>query len=161
SFSSSTTGPIVADADTIYFVSQPPDTLYSLPIAGGSLTTLLTTFNSANNTTSDPIDGLAVDDANVYAANYGSIWKIPKGGGTTQTLASGGGWGGAIAVKGDYLYGLGTGAGVEVYRVPVAGGKVETLVSGQAARYADIAVDDANVYWVDLSYSDPWKGGKL
>jgi hypothetical protein len=87
---------------------------------------------------------VAVDAASVYWTDgSGTIMKVPLGGGTPTTLASGqnGPW--AIAVDATSLYWT---ESYSVMSVPLGGGTTTTLATGQDSP-GGIAVDATSVYW--------------
>jgi hypothetical protein len=104
------------------------------------------------------IRNIAVDATNVYwAADPGTVSKVPKTGGPVTVLASGLGTIGdlqtdaanvywihgtpnkELAATGNYIDG-------DIMAISVEGGTPTTLVSGQTA-LAGLAVDGTNVYW--------------
>ncbi len=93
--------------------------------------------------------GIAVDGANVYWTTEmgGAVMKVPTGGGTPTTLASGQTEPFGIAVDGANVYWTARGDGT-VMKVPIAGGTPTPLASAQTEPFG-IAVDGANVYWTD------------
>ncbi len=108
---------------------------------------------------------LAVDDAYVYAATPGGVWRVPRTGGAPVQL---GGSGEAVAIAidgqnayytGNYAQGSGpkpmSGAGL--FAVPIGGGAA-TMLSPDAWAM-QIAVDDANVYGSLTLWSVPIGGG--
>jgi hypothetical protein len=91
--------------------------------------------------------GIAVDATSVYVAAVPDILKIPLDGGAPTTLAMGSDASvpNYVAVDADHLYWTDFWES-SVKRVPVAGGLVTAVISGEAAP-AGIALDATNVYW--------------
>jgi hypothetical protein len=86
-----------------------------------------------------------VDATHVYWTTDTTLWRIDKAGSCLQQLAIGGTQLENVVVDGGYAYVADTDAG-KAYRVPIAGGAFETIVSGQGPM-PTIAVDDTDIYW--------------
>ena len=95
----------------------------------------------------------------VYWVNFtdqttasGTVNKVPVGGGSVTTLASGQIAPASVAVDGKYVYWVNfnpfTGT---VNKVPLDGGSVTTLATGQDLPYS-VAVDGTHVYWVNSGW---------
>jgi hypothetical protein len=113
------------------------------PVEVSSAVTLATGQNNPLN--------VAVDDVNVYWTNHGfsangfrdgAVVKVAVGGGNPVTLATGPAE--AIAVNASTVYFTGAGS---IMAVPIDGGTVTTLVTGQSFVPPDIALDGDEVYW--------------
>jgi hypothetical protein len=93
------------------------------------------------------INALAVDAANVYWATGPNLWKQSLSGGTPQSLVIGGSMAsvGYIAIGGPNLYWTDPNRGL-VLSMPVGGGTVTTLASGQYWPNA-LVVSGTNAYW--------------
>jgi hypothetical protein len=152
---------IANDATSIYWASQ-DGTILSVGLDGGTPTIVAS---------GQGIDtfGIAVDSTNVYwtyegtAPDFadGEVRKTPKQRGAITALASGQTAPHGIAVDATSVYwtnsntnsgppkgsdsgsGMGTGS---VMKVPLEGGSIATLASGQA-NPTGITVDATNVYW--------------
>lgn len=95
--------------------------------------------------------GIAVDSSSVYFTDTieGKVMKVPLGGGTPVTIATGAGSAESLAVDATHAYWVGssTGAGY-VMRVPLGGGTPTTLASG-GKTLRRLVLDASSVYWTD------------
>jgi hypothetical protein len=115
--------------------------LMSVPASGGPVTILVPPDPSYDVAT------LAVDCVNVYyTTTAGTLARIPVGGGTPTTLATGAGAALQLAVDADHVYFFGPDG---LAAVPIGGGSVTTLAPGSSP--AGIAVDAHDVYWTDTA----------
>jgi hypothetical protein len=74
--------------------------------------------------------------------------KVPMGGGTATTLASGSGQNFPYGIAADASSVYWTNTAGTVMKVPLSGGTATTLASGQSNPYG-IAVDATSVYWTN------------
>jgi hypothetical protein len=149
-------GPIAVDSTHVYWTNSAftaGDTLMSVPIGGGTPTTLATGLTG-------PVD-LVVDATSVYWLDQStqSVMKVALGGGTPITLYTTGTAGGIsqqlgcsfnqfdLALDSTSVYFLGCGEG-DVLSVPIGGGTPTTLASYQTLATA-IAVTATSLYWFD------------
>lgn len=138
-------------------------TLYSCPISGcGSSPNVLA------GDLAPPATGIAADANYIYWVSLGlpdyldggssgdGVIRFPKAGGTAEILAAGNlggppaGFGsagadGAVALDAQYVYWANTYTGT-IQRVPLAGGAVTTLATGQGGAHS-VATDPGGVYW--------------
>ena len=145
---------VAVDGTHVYWVDS-GGSVKKVPLGGGSVTTLATGQN-------DPLS-VEVDDTHVYWVNFygGTVNAVPVGGGSVTTLASGQYNPRSVAVDGTHVYWVNYGTlGDEsdsvttdgtVNEVPISGGAVTTLASGQN-NPSSLAVDGTNVYWVTGSW---------
>jgi hypothetical protein len=131
-----TTGPIALDDTHVYWVDD--DRIYRIGKQGG-----VRTFVAY---------GLAVElivrDGYVYWISGGvpgGVYRVPVGGGTTETLWEGDGDPRDMALDAQYVYWADS-YQRNVNRVPLAGGMVTAVVTLQTALNA-VEVDGANLYW--------------
>lgn len=140
---------LALDATNVYYASGNPNGIGKVPIAGGPATVLLSM--------TVPPTALAVHAGNLYWTQYdpGMIVTMPVGGGTPTTLATlaSGSTPSGIVVDDASVYwtdanfSVATGSG-EIVKIPVGGGNPTTLASGLDLPGA-MALDAANVYWID------------
>ena len=152
-------GPIAVDGTSVYWGNYDGNntvttaTLMKVPVEGGSPIALA----------ASPywIDAIALDETSVYwttlnfTTTSGAVMKVPREGGTATTLASFTSLGEVplpIAIDGTSAYWAyyRPDYGGTVASVPLAGGSVATLVSGQEDITA-LAVDGTNIYWATTS----------
>jgi hypothetical protein len=142
---------IAVDATSVYWTARVntdvgPQTkgagvVMKMPVRGGQPITLASKQENPR--------GIAVDSANVYWTNWGtgakdtgSVVKVPLRGGAPTTLSSANNFNDAIAVDAKNVY---WSTDADLMRVPVGGGEVTTLVTGD--RIVAIALDATSVYW--------------
>ena len=135
--------------------------VFRMPLAGGDVTTLFAA------TEDDPVEAIAVDDANVYwggpdseyVGSGSTVMKAPIGGGTPTVMAHvEPGYVRTIAPLGGYIYvahegnsmaGDGptaTGNG-SVFRVPIDQSTPIVALASNQPMPAGLAVDASGVYW--------------
>jgi len=111
------------------------------PLAGGAIVTLCTLSAS----TAGAAFNIAVDATTVYwtgrDGTTGTLMKVPVGGGTATTLATGPSPFNALAIDATTVYF----ASADILSVPIVGGAPTTLVAGYPA--GGLAVDATSVYW--------------
>jgi uncharacterized repeat protein (TIGR03803 family) len=140
---------ISPDGTTLYGAAadgnaSPSGIIYSVPVGGGSLTTLAA-FDGNNG--GAPRGNLMLSGSNLYGMTYqgggygyGTIFSVPVNGGTIKTLASFNGGNGrnpvgslTLSSDGATLYGMTEYGGVNdmgtVFSIPIDDGPLTTLVS--------------------------------
>lgn len=139
---------LALDGSRVYYVigsgSSSSGHLESLPLAGGSATTLFTGWGGP----------VAVDGERVYAAESpptgSALLGVPKNGGTARMLVHSVHYhDDAFATDDGYVYWLqwnDQGEDSSVMRVPKQGGPVQKIAGGQSSP-DEIVVDDRYVYW--------------
>jgi hypothetical protein len=157
---------VVVDATSIYWVVQGFDgwmydgSVMKASLDGSTVTTLATGQGIPGAIAVDATSvywtaGACDQDAECFEQGSPSctevVMKIPVGGGTPVTLASGMPYSGsgAIAVDATSVYWTGFDT---VMSVPLAGGTPVTLASGQGGVNA-VAVDATSVYWTNAGTS--------
>ena len=131
------------------------DAVMKVPLSGGTPVVLAAIAND----TQDAFD-IVADTTDVYwtMSSAGKVLKVSQNGGPIITLASGQGWGFALAIDQSDVY---FGADLcSIRRVPKSGGAVTLLTNGQGGYVHDMVVDDQAVYWVDMSKNTVMKLAK-
>ena len=145
---------LVLDATNAYWTEQTATggcclqvgagSVKQVPLAGGSITTLVTGLDSPG--------ALAVDAANLVWAEPWRLGRAALDGSSVKTLASGISSGmSPIAVDSSNVYVL---DGDYIKKVPLAGGTMEKVTSAHSGTIGDlsvvnqdIATDGVNIYW--------------
>lgn len=127
-------------AGSLYWSPWPgASTILSMPVAGGSPTTLQQT--TANDVAVDAMSIYWVDSAG------GQVLQAPLGGGAPIVLAQNQKGRGSIAVDATHVYWTNVGDG-SVASAQIGGGGLAYLAGG-LGQPTSIAVDANNVYWAD------------
>jgi hypothetical protein len=141
-----------------YWIDPYNHALYTVPIAGGSVSSLATGIGAP---TVDGLISLAVTTTTAYwteggtyrgccvQASTGTIKSVPLGGGTVSTLFAGLDAPLALTIEDSNA------VWAESWRIaqaPLAGGAATTLASGIATNMARIAVDASHVYILDTDF---------
>ncbi len=132
---------VVTDGVNVYWAAFGAGRIEKVPIAGGPAAVVTKTIGPF---------GLAVFSNLVFYTNHvpydagGSVGRVNDDG-TGDSILAPGDNPRAIAVDGNYAYWTNDGDGT-VARVPVGGGAVTTLATGQTQPWG-IALDDKFVYW--------------
>ena len=145
---------LVVDGDVAYWISydysqQEPSTVSSIALAGGTRKDLATNVGY--------VVGLAVDATHVYwvDGNGGTVSRVPKGGGTPATIASGLDGPRQVAVRGELAFvtveGASSGTGT-IVQVPISGGSPVVIASDQD-HPGDVCATAAGVFWVNAGTS--------
>jgi hypothetical protein len=120
----------------------------TVPLSGGTPTTLATSLNSPGDLTSDGTYLYFMPNSNDYVA---VLSKLALTGGTVSSLATGA-LGVDVVTTGGWVYWTDYFA-ESILAVPTGGGSVATLVSGLATPWV-IASDGVNLYWTEYNGSD-------
>jgi len=148
---------LAVDASALYWVNS-SGSVVSIPLSGGSTTTLATGQNS-------PL-AIALDGSNVYwTTTDGNIVAVGKSGGTPKTILTGqGGIVGLAVASGEAFWGAqadGINYQIRGTTLP-AGGATIVIAETDGAAYG-IAADATNVYWSTKAalYSALISGGTM
>jgi hypothetical protein len=145
---------IACDGTNVYWVTTmgTPNQVVSVPIAGGTITTLATTA---------PGGSIAVNSTTVFWTVAGAVLSVPIAGGAVTTIASArttpDDVPDTLVADDDWVYWstvYGQDFGIKVgylYKAPAGGGSVTTLSSGTLP--SGLALDSNNLYWVDTNGS--------
>jgi hypothetical protein len=146
---------MTADSNNVYWVT-PNGVVGSVPIAGGTMTTLASNQGSNDS-------GIAVDASNVYWANSyaGTILSVPITGGGFTTIVTGQTRPSSVAVGGGYVYWTNNANPGSVMKAPVGGGVAPTAIATGQAYPWGIAVDSTYVYWTTIGTNYPSTGTVL
>jgi hypothetical protein len=132
---------LAVNATNLYWTTDPA-TVVTMPIGGGSPTTLFSGPTS--------LEGIAVDATSVYFSTYveDTILTLPLAGGSPTTFASGLARPLGVAVDATNVYFADFDG--SVVEIPLAGGSPVTLTpmpAGFANFATGIAVNASNIYW--------------
>jgi outer membrane protein assembly factor BamB len=132
------TGRLVAAGGSLYWAGPG---VQSVPVVGGPVTAVV------SDTT---VGAVATDGANLYWSAAGGLYEMPLAGGAATNITPSA-QGMALAVDGTNVYYAANttlGSGVVGY-VPLGGGSPTVLADGRIGSMMAIAIDDANVYWIE------------
>ncbi len=124
------------DATTLYWSTFAFGSLYSAPLGGGPITTLVDHYST-------PAELLRIGDRILFGTNNDAgVYAVPVGGGALATLSEKGGYG--LAADEHHVYfGMYDG---RIARVPLTGGDPEIL-GFSASLPSDIVLTSTTVYW--------------
>lgn len=132
--------------DAVPFGTGGPDAVYEVPIAGGTVTTIVTSNDVAAPTS------LAVDGTHVYwtdgTGDFAVVAAAIHGGAVTTLVSRATDPGSSIAVGGANVYWANLDG--SLMRVPSSGGNVTTLATANSPEgpgNTSVALDATSVYW--------------
>lgn len=105
---------------------------------------------------------IAIDATHVYWPSFddGNIYRVLKGGGTIETVATGPAGAMAVQVDGTHVFWTNNNATTgHVMRAPKAGGTKQQLAGGQAGPHS-LTLSDDTVYWTNLTGQEVFKVSK-
>lgn len=127
---------VTMDETALYWSTFAFGSVYSAPLGGGAVTTLVDKFSS-------PAELVRIGDRLLFSTNNDAgVYTIPVLGGSTVTLSEKGGYGLAADEKHAY-FGMYDG---RLARVPLEGGEV-AIVGMSAALPSDIVLTKTTVFW--------------
>lgn len=138
--------PIAVSTSRVYWADDLTFRLLSIPLGGGTVTTISSTSADGS---AGGASGIAVDALNVYWTGTDTVNQAPAAGGAVSTLASLQDGPTAIAVDATNVYWT---TASTIATIGLAGGTSTTLASGQSFPMG-IAVDSASVYWINAGTS--------
>ncbi len=128
------------DPEAIYFVDYSTRNVYKCSLASGAVTPMIT-GNTAESS-------LFLDAQYLYQNLGGSIRRVAKSGGQTETLFTGTTGYGGYASDGTYVYFETKDA---INYIPAGGGLPTQLISIPPGSLTSLIVDKTSVYWTDIS----------
>jgi hypothetical protein len=126
----------------VYWANYYTGTIYSMPVDGGTVSTVAVGPTS--------VAAIELDDINMYWSTMdypGSVYTQPKSGGSRTTLAAYMSPTLGLLIRGNWLY---WSSSSYIYRIPKSGGVRETLASGLNSAW-DLASDGTNLFWVEFA----------
>jgi hypothetical protein len=141
---------ITSDGERVYWTEDPLATVRSVSVTGGEAQTLATG--------SGPSGLIRVSGDYVYwTEGFDRILRVPKGGGTVETVAAQLPFLSDLAVDASGVYFSEQDSGL-VRSTPLDGGSFALIGTGLTFSWNVIALDAHNVYWVDQN--DLWRASK-
>ncbi len=147
---------ITTDGINVYWIDQFAN-VFKVSAGGGTPVTLTTAF------TGGPAGPIRLSNGYVYwMDHFDTIKKVPTAGGATVTVASGLPFLSDFVVDGTYVYFSEQDSG-KISKAPIDGGAISTLAYGLGSSYNILAVDNANLYWIDQLHIGkvPVNGGNV
>ena len=141
---------IASDGERVYWTEDPLATVRSVGVTGGEVQTLAT---------GSGVSGLIrVSGGYVYwTEGFDRILRLPKGGGTVETVAAQLPFLSDLAVDASGVFFSEQDSGL-IRSTPLAGGSFALIGTGLPFSWNIIALDAHDVYWIDQS--DLWRAGK-
>jgi hypothetical protein len=141
---------IASDGERVYWTEDPLATVRSVSVTGGEVQTLTTG--------SGPSGLIGVNGDYLYwTEGFDLILRIPKGGGTVETVAAQLPFLSDLAVDASGVYFSEQDSGL-VQSTPLGGGSFTLIGSGLPFSWNVIALDAHDVYWIDQI--DLWRASK-
>lgn len=136
---------LVVDGSFVYWVEDPAADVYRAPVAGGPVVHLA----SVSGASAGPAGPIRLSGGTIYwMSHYDSILSVPAAGGTPLVIASGLPFLSDFVVDGTSVYFSEQDTG-DIRKMPALGGTATFLANGLALSYNILAVDNANLYWID------------
>ena len=145
--------PLAVNDSTVYWSA---DTAAST--SGDVMATAISGASSTIATGSPGVQGVVIDDTNVYWADPtgGTILQRSLGGGGVITVASGQASPVRLTIDSQYVYWTNEGTGPNftngsIVRAPIGGGQPPTTLASALSSVGGVAVDSTGVYWTSTS----------
>ncbi len=138
---------LATDGAFVYWVEGPLSNVRKAPAAGGAVTNLASV--SGSGVSPGPGGPIHLQTGTVYwMTNFDAILAVPAAGGAVRVVASGLPFLSAFVVDGSSVYFSEQDSG-DIERMPLSGGTATTLALGARGSYNILAVDGANLFWID------------
>jgi hypothetical protein len=141
---------IVTTGGWVYWTDYFAESIFAVPAAGGPVATIASGLITPEGIASDGVNVYWTEDNNGDAGTVMSAPIPPSDGGPSKTLVGGFDDPYGITTDGAHVYfGTVVGSPKSLWKVPIGGGSVTTLVAGPTG-VNRITIDSKSVYWTDV-----------
>jgi hypothetical protein len=135
---------LVTDGAYVYWVEAPFSAVCKVPVGGGDVTSLASGEG--------PPGPIRLQNGTVFwMDHFDTIRAVPAVGGAVRIVASGLPFLSDFVVDGTNIYFSENDTG-DIKKIPVGGGAATTLANGLHGSYNNLAVDGANLYWINQNH---------